>query len=205
MVLRYRRNKRFRKRRYNDYRIAKIAKQVVMSRKRVGMKIVDLNTSFNSVSTTATEVDLTDIDLGTGSGSRIGQTIIVKNVRLYGALYIGDATNEFRITCALWSSDTTPFATNGIDYTTFIHPLNNQATCNGLKWVYYDKITTLNTTDKNSQIIKMRPVKINKRIMYHGDGTTADSKLILSMISDSAGVPNPGFVSGYAVIIYLMT
>lgn len=191
----------------------KAVKNIVKSEisKAVETKFTTANTStsFASISTNWSEVDLTNIGQGVTATTRVGQEIDLRGVRINGVMVGGqtnvaldDNRNIVRIVLALWDTKTaTPCQTNGVTLSALLN--NKVPSGTGLIKKYMDRIITLNSPGRDSTgyMPAQRYIKIYKRlarkIKYSTTaGTTAQTKLVLSMLSDSVAVPNPGFVSG---------
>lgn len=173
---------------------------------------------FISVTTTWSEQAFGLIGRGTEVNRRIGNSITVKSIQLEMVLVGGannsivdDVRNTIRIILASWDGDTnTPLGTASwnMDY-----PLRSTlcpSASNMLK-KYYDKYITITSggADDTGYIPGMRKVSYYKFFkkgfkMNFADATEnyPDKRLILSMISDSSTIPNPGVTSGYFVITY---
>lgn len=169
------------------------------------MKYENIASSLNSVGTTWVEVDMTDIDVGDSLGHRDGAKILLKSINIQGILQTGDDTNAIRLVVALWDGRTaTPLTTNGATISSPAY--KDTLTGDGLIKKYLDKYIAIEaaiTTEYGQRVFGFyKKWKKGIPIIYTGDGTTANKKLIVSMISDSVAVSHPGFGFGYASVRY---
>ena len=177
-----------------------------------------LVTPFASVTSTWIEQAFGLIGRGTEVKRRIGNSITVKSIQLEMVIVGGavnsvadDARNTIRMVLASWDGDSnTPLgtATWNMDYP--IRRTLGPTASNMLK-KYYDKYITIPSIgpDDTGYMPGMRKVSFYKYFkkgykMNFADSTEnyPDKRLILSMISDSGVVPNPGVTNGYYVITY---
>lgn len=177
-----------------------------------------LVTPFASVTSTWSEQAFGLIGRGTEVNRRIGNSITVKSIQLEMVIVGGavnsvadDARNTIRMVLASWDGDSnTPLgtATWNMDYP--IRRTLGPTASNMLK-KYYDKYITIPSIgpDDTGYVAGMRKVSYYKYFkkgykMNFADATEnyPDKRLILSMISDSGVVPNPGVTNGYYVITY---
>jgi len=113
-----------------------------------------------------------------------------------------DSYNTFRI--VVFSH--TVGSTIAFTLTDLLDPRFNQ----GLRKVFYDKSFTLTSPGRDSTGYMPAVHKIEATIplnflqLYSGTGATAVSteELAIGMVSDSVGVPNPGFESGSIALFY---
>lgn len=178
------------------------------------MAISNMNTNFPSCGITWSEKDMTDITQGIDKNYRIGDEIRLRNWCLNGVVYGGqsgtaadDAEDTLRIVLALWDSRTqTPLASCSATMQTQI----NRETCPGLIKKYLDVYVPLvsNGPASSGYVPVVKTIKkfvrlSNVKIKYlSNNGATAQQKLIFSVLSDSGGIPNPGFVYGNQVLYY---
>lgn len=177
-------------------------------------------TNYSSVSNTWSESSLMLIPQGIGNNQRIGNQIRIRSLEVNGIIAEGssgspadDIYNVMRIVIALWSGSTvtTPLQTAATSLDACIRRTNAPQ---GLLKKYYDKyipLTVASTTDNAGNgycpnLRKFKYYKIFKKgllIDFGNSGTlTPDKRLIMSMITDSFGIPNPGFITGYWAISY---
>lgn len=176
-------------------------------------------TYFNSVGTTWNELNLTSIGVGTGITQYTGSEYRIKSIMFYGILASGavngaadDDFNCFRIILASWmdSAGTTPCTTYAMDYQS-----KSPSRENGFKFLrkkYMDRtIYLVNTADADGTgyIPKLKKVSYYKRfkgaglrIKHDHSGAYQESHIVLSMVSDSSAVPNPGFITGWWRVRY---
>lgn len=177
-----------------------------------------LVTPFASVGNTWTEQAFGLVNRGTEVRQRIGNSITVKSIQLEMVIVGGavnsvadDARNTIRMVLASWDGDSnTPLGTASWSMNYPIRSTLGPTASNMLK-KYYDKYITLTSTgaDDTGYIAGVRKVSYYKYFkkgykMNFSDATAdyPDKKLVLSMISDSGVIPNPGVTNGYWVITY---
>lgn len=178
----------------------------------------NLPTSFGSINTSWTELNMSSISSGTDNDEFIGREYRIKKIYFYGYLQggqtgdIGDDANNFvRIIVAHWSSGAglTPCTSQAIT-------LNTQVQKNlypqHLKKKYFDRLISL--TSPGVDVTDGAFIPARKKIKYmhvfRGPGLririladgAQQSRLFLSMLSDSGVIPNPGFVSGHIQMQY---
>lgn len=177
-----------------------------------------LSTNFSTIGNEWINIPLTNIALGTEYYQRIGAKILLKSIEFKGVLVGGanesafdDPYNVIRIVLSRWDGETiTPFSTT-LGHTIHI-PINRTiASCPGMKSKYYDKYIAMNVSSPekgagdgyaaSARVISFKKV-FNKGIPIVYNASSASEKFFLSMISDSAAVPNPGFVTGYCMITW---
>lgn len=180
---------------------------------------------FNSVGSTWVELNLTRITQGTGIFARLGRRVNVRSIEIKGAIAQGaaggafdDCYNVMRIILGLWtglaSSNSAPLGTSNLTINSPISPWNaaGSVATYRMQRKYLDRYITFSSpsrADETSLVPATRTFryfKLFKRpmfIQYSDDtGESADRFFTISMISDSAAVPNPGFISGYVVLTY---
>lgn len=180
----------------------------------------DLNVTFGSVSTTWQESAFEHISQNTSGSGRIGTKIAIKSLWIEGIFAQGssgtaadDMYNILRIVIALWrqpEAGETPFQSQSVTVPTLNDPIvKGDDTCHGMIKKYYDKTFRLESNgveraSGDGYVPKLYKFKYYKRfkkpiiMRWPGsNGTTPSCRLILSMISDSAIIPNPGFLSGF--------
>lgn len=173
-----------------------------------------LTDTWASVNTIPTEKDLCNPAQGTTSITRIGRKIRLKSVEVNGVLAQGstgtlsdDPYNVFRVILGLYTgSSTTPLSSLALTA-----PLMKDSTGGQLlKSKLYDEyipLTVVSTEkgggDGYTPALKKFKLykKLNKVITWADDTTTyPDTRLIMSCISDSTVVVNPGFITGYVIV-----
>lgn len=219
-----RRPRRFKRRRYNNRRynrrrgLRSYIDKVIRSHAEKKYIHWNMPTSFGSVSNSWTELNLSSAIVGTDNDDFIGREYRIKKVYFYGYLQggqVGDIADEsnnlFRIILAHWTAAAglTPCTTSAITINTQVqknlYPQN-------LKKKYYDRLLSLTApgadTTEGAFIPARKKIKFmhifrgpGLRIRILADGAQ-QSRLYLSMVSDSAVIPNPGFVSGHLQVQY---
>lgn len=167
--------------------------------------------TFNSVPSAWVELKLNNIATGTQANAFVGEHYRLKSVMFYGIIQTAanggvadDAYNVFRIILALWD----PWATDAplTDIGAGINePAMRKITHPHLLKRYVDKTFVITgQQDDVGYIPGFKKVRYYKRFKGAGlkfnigqAGSFDEKKLILSMCSDSVGVPNPGFVTGH--------
>lgn len=180
---------------------------------------------FNSVGSAWVELNLTRITQGTGIFARVGRRVNVRSIEIKGALAQGasggafdDPYNCMRIILGLWtglaSANSAPLGSSSLTINSPISPWNaaGSVATYRMQRKYLDRYITFSSpsrADETSLVPATRTFryfKLFKRpmfIQYSDDtGESADHFFTISMISDSAAVPNPGFISGYVVLTY---
>lgn len=182
---------------------------------------VSMNATFSAITTTWTEADLCNITQGVTGPARIGRKVKLCSLEINCVIAEGaaeiltdDPYNVVRCMVALWSgaAGTTPLATAG---TTINAPIRkNLGTRNYLIKKYLDKYIGLQVTSTekgggDGYTPQLKNIKYYKKfkkpiLITWGDDTTTypDKRLMISMISDSSAVTNPGIIAGYAVMTY---
>lgn len=178
-----------------------------------------LSTDFASVGTTWIEKNLALPTQGTANTQRIGAKIRVKSLEITGVLAGGadeslldDAFNVMRCVIATYNGGvTTPLGTASASID---EPIIIQTTTSTLKRKYFDRYLHFDVASTeqgagDGYTPQTKTFKYFKRFPKGLLITFADSsvsfpntRLIMSMISDSAAVPHPGFVRGFWKISY---
>lgn len=174
----------------------------------------DMNASFATIGSAAwSNINfLAGISTSVDVNRRIGNKIHIDGIEIVGQLIGGQTDSAYddifdtvRFVVSLWDSNsaiTNPLQTNGVNLCTPI--TKNNITGTGLIRKYYDKYFTLSASAGTSggylpqmkQIKKY--VKVNRDIEFTGSTAgSAQEKLLVSCLSDSAGAPNPYFINGY--------
>lgn len=196
-------NKRTAKKKYRDSLILSAS---VRGRelKRFSQNLI---TNWNAIGTSGTTQELTQlITQGLGLGQRIGRQIHLSRIQLVGVLHgaqsnlvTDDAYNEVRI-MIIEGEPNTSWAAN-ILLNTVVEPKTVQY----LHRVIMDKRVMLKVPAKDSTgyLPALVPINISQKLdftvnyMSEAGNFTTYRSLYLYMCSDSALVPNPGFVTGY--------
>lgn len=198
-------------RRYPKKKVSKTVKKYV--KKVLDYKIEDKNihndltaiAPFQSIGNSWDTYLCCNPSQGTTAVQRIGRKIHIKSVELYGVLSAGDNSNCVRI--AMYTSDTSN-ALSGVDIDWKLS--RDRIGGGNFGTLYYDKYIPLQFTPFDgatasgvSQQKIVRIKKVFKRpipIVYSDDTTgTYNKQLCISVISDSAAVPHPGFTRGYVI------
>lgn len=195
--------------------IARVARRVVRRMAELHRTApITLTSSIGSINSSWNEIDLcSNIVIGTDVGNRIGRKIAINSFYLDGVLQGGqsnlatdDAFNTVRFVLGLWRSQT-PCALNGLDIGSMINKSGYGST-GGISLVrkYRDFKIILSTpgADSTGYLPAVRKVRIYVKfrrpinITFPATSTTTiqSTYLILSVISDSVAIPNPGFISG---------
>lgn len=150
---------------------------------------------FNGVTT-----DLTNIPQGQTDGTRIGDKIRLRGIRLQFILNIADTTQNVRIMIVQYKGNTqiaatsisqvlvpTTLGTVNAPIANRVWDMTNQFS------ILYDKLYTL--TNVSTPIIHVRKkvgIKYAKReINFYQALTTGSNKIYLMMVSDSGAAPHP--------------
>lgn len=175
------------------------------------LRVDSMAVAFGSVGNSWTELSPLPAQ-GETLYTRIGNRIKIKSFEFTGVLVGGqvngvadDAYNVLRCYIAIWDgTSATPLATNGASMNAYIATSNPEG--KGLLRTLYDKTITLpcNGLDSTGYVPKPRIFKYRK---YFKNGLNVefrdttddlpDKRFVVSMITDSTAVPNPGFVTGY--------
>jgi len=166
----------------------------------------NLTTNWNAIGATGTTQELTQlITQGLGLYQRLGRQVHLKRLQLVGLLHgaqtnliTDDAYNEVRI-MVIEGAPNTSFA--GIALNSVVEPKTFQY----LHRVLLDRRIMLKVParDSTGYLPALVPVDINVPMsmlvdyMSEAGNFTTSRSLYLYMVSDSALVPNPGFVTGY--------
>lgn len=178
-----------------------------------------MTTHFSSISNTWAEQALTIVSQGTSLNQRAGNKIRIKSVEIKGVLAQGsneslldDPWNVVRCVIGLWNCDNiTPLSTGSWPMERI---LRNSFCPKGLIKKYMDKYIPLQVTSTEKGggdgytpcVRTFKYFKAFKKglLINFGDNSTnyPDRKIIVSMISDSGALVNPGFVTGYFGVTY---
>lgn len=185
------------------------------------LRNLNLVTQFGTVTNTWNEYCFNTLAQGIAKEQRIGNKIKIKSLEVKGVIASGanelptdDAYNVLRVVIALYDGSTvTPLATAGRGLN---DPLRvDYLSANGrLKRKFLDKYVALEVTGTeqgagDGYVPGLRHFKYYKNfkkgitINWSNDTTNYPSaNLIMSCISDSVAVTNPGFVAGYAIMTF---
>lgn len=174
-----------------------------------------LTGDFASVSTTGALYDMcSNIAEGAEINQRIGRSIKLRSLDVYGTLIGGqinlvtdDRYNTVRITVFTGQPGLLPASINWN-----LNAIADPRTCNGVERVLYDEVVTLRSFSRDSTgympaqkgVRFCVPLK-GRRQLFSGlaSGSQSCSTVYLYMVSDSAAITNPGFVSGVASISWI--
>lgn len=195
--------------------IARVARRVVRRMAELHRTTpANLTASIGSITSSWNEIDLCDnIATGVDIGQRIGRKIAINSFYLDGVLQGGqsnlaadDAFNTVRFVLGLWRSQA-PCALSGLDIGSMINKSGYSAT-GGVslirKYRDFKVILASPGADSTGYLPAVRKVRIYVKfrrpitISFPATAatTTQSMFLILSVISDSVAIPNPGFISG---------
>lgn len=175
-------------------------------------------TTFASIPNTWVEHIITPLGQGLNYNQYVGASFYIKKIYFYGFLQggqtgvIADETNNIvRLFLAVWDQDAggTPLATAGITRNAQIYRSDHE----NLRKKLYDRTISLVAPspdgDGSGAIPARKKIRYYKKFRGLGykmqvSRVTGQYKqrLIMSAISDSSAVPNPGFVTGHLKIIY---
>jgi len=200
------------------FKVKRYVKRVLDIRtedKHVGFEVPN---EFGTLGSSWTEKVVCNPSQGDGEGERIGRKIRVKSLSFHGILQQGanllatdDAFNCFRFVLAWWK----PF--NIAPCATISLPFNRPLEKGYPGGIYVQRklfdftfpmvAHGLERAGGDGYVPSLRKFKFYKRLnmtMHWDDDTTnnPDKILVLSMLSDSAAVTNPGFIAGYCCVTY---
>jgi hypothetical protein len=177
---------------------------------------IPLHTAFHSIGTAAgTSAPLNNVIQGTEYyGQRIGRNVLAKHLSIHGVLVGGqtntnvdDSYNVVRMVVATYNSSVAaPFTNLTLDLVLD----DRDAAFPGLIKVLFDKFYVLSSPggDTVGYLPATKPIKIDipldEEIQFNtvGVNSTSPTNIIIAMVTDSAAVPNPGFVSGTEILSY---
>lgn len=189
--------------------------------------------NYPSVGTTWRELEFQDLAQGTTSMQRIGDRVRIKSITFRGTLMgaqtagmAEDVYNQFRIVIAIWrqAAGTTPLATLTANLDDPLNPreaaafdgIDPPSLKNLMVRKLFDRKYMLITPglsryDGNQYIPAVRKIYFKKvfpglglDIKYGDTGLALPSKrLFVSMVSDSAGLPHPGFIDGWIIMKFV--
>jgi len=173
-----------------------------------------LDNTFDSLPNTWTELNVCNPAQGDTAQSRTGRQIKIKSIEIRGVIVqasvesaLDEPYNTVRVVLGLYNTSDTPLADSGTTIDGFV--TTNLSTRAYLIKKYLDKYIAMgvSSTEKgggDGYAPTVRTFKYFKRfkkpiVVMYGDDTTdyPNKRLILSMVSDSSVVPNPGFYHGY--------
>lgn len=203
--------RRYKKKPFRRFKVAKPVKRYV--KKVLDRQIEDKTihndlsviTPFSSIGNTWDTYQCCNPAQGTTGITRIGRKIRIKSFELYGVLAAGDNSNVVRM--ALYTADTST-ALSGVDIDWKLS--KDRVGGGNLGTVYYDKFIPVQYVPFDgataSGVSQQRVIHIKKYfktpiVVTYSDDTTStyNKSLFLSVISDSAAIPNPAFTRGYAI------
>jgi len=208
----YRKVRKYRKSGKSVKSIKRIVNKLIVRKSEKKFNIVGLPATFGSVGTAWIETDFTNLSQGSAQGNRIGDSINAYSIGFKGVFAGGqsnlatdDVRNTVRIILAWWDGrSSTPCATNAVALSSLIQ--SDETTGAGLIKILYDRTFYLQSPGRDStgympalRYLKFYK-KLNRKINYlTTTSTTSQKRLIMSVISDSAVVSHPGFISGYGL------
>jgi hypothetical protein len=185
---------------------ASIVSSTVLRGLELKHKDLPLVTNFASVGTGGAIVDLcSGIQQGLDTYNRVGRSILVSRIHLVGTLVGGQANtapdddrNVFRLSIGTgWPA--APLLTGGY-YT--LDSVLDPRTLPGLIKPFYDKTMVLAAPGRDStgylEAVREVAIDIRPNVYCNFTSTTVSGPIsfFLWCLSDSSGVPNPGFVNG---------
>lgn len=230
MVYRRRSKGRSRRRGFKRRAITKARNRAFTKRvKRIAQRTHELKYvtttlgNWNAVGSAATTIALkTQMGLTQSTGAQssiIGREVTIHSIWLRGTLVGGntglitdDWFNSFRIVLASFVPGTLTTWSAGMTVNSYLGKVNGLGV-DTLKYKIWDKKYMLHTAggdpDGAGYIPMPKFVSLYKRfknglkIKFRDDALTLpDQELMLSMVSDSTAVPNPGFVDGFLRVTY---
>lgn len=174
-----------------------------------------LTGEFASISTSGAIYDMcSNIAEGAEINQRIGRSVKLRRLDVYGTLVGGqtnlvtdDRYNTVRITVFTGAPG---IGVGGINWS--LNAIADPRTCNGVERILYDEVVTLRSFSRDSTgyMPAQRAVRFSvslsgRRQLFSAltSGSQSCSTVYLYMVSDSAAVANPGFVSGVASISWI--
>lgn len=183
------------------------------------MRNVSMVTDFGAITSTWTEIVCNTIAQGDEVNQRSGRRIRIKSLHIDGVICTGasqaaldDPYNVVRLVIGLYQQGTTntPLTTGLASLTA---PINSVVSTDGrIIKKYYDKFIPLQVTstekgDGDGYTPQLKRIKYYKHwrkgiiVDYNGAASNVYNKLLcISMLSDSAAAPSPGFIAGYWVM-----
>ena len=207
----------------SGYQSKKIASQInkaIVAKAEKKMNMFDLNTTFSSVGTTWVEQTWSP-PFGSTAAARIGNKIAITELSFQGVLVGGQANlalddnrNWFRIVLGIWKNpSSTGVSTHSVlNLNSFPSSMQiDHQTQPTLVYKVLDRTYTLSSPGKDSTgylpperyVTATHHFKKPVVVTYDAMSAIPDKQWFLSMVSDSAAAPSPGFVSGYVKITYI--
>ena len=207
----------------SGYQTKKIAAQVnkaIVAKAEKKMNMFELNTSFSAVGTSWVELSYNPV-FGSTATARVGNKIAITELSFQGVLVGGqsnlaldDNRNWFRIVLGIWKNPSSTGASTHtvLNLNSFPSSLQiDHQTQPTLLYKLYDRTFTLTSPGRDSTgyIPPQRMVTythhFKKPVVITWDAMSSipDKQWFLSMISDSAAAPNPGFVSGALKVTWI--
>lgn len=161
------------------------------------------------------------ISQGTGDDQRIGNQIMLQNLRFKFAVQAGDNQNQFRLmilrpkkqyasgspTTQQWIQEI--LSNNASSTTQFLAPVDTERYI-----VYYDKVINLRyvpvdgssaTTISETKYLSGN-ISLKKRVQWAYSGASGsnlpETEILVVAISDSVAIPHAGVIAGYARLYY---
>lgn len=173
-------------------------------------RVRDIPTDFVSIGSGLVTRDLSALAQGTEYFQRFGRRVIIDHVDIMGTL-VGGQTNSvaddaYNTVCMALVTAAPGTAPSGWSAGL---PIGPQITT-GVKKVLWAKRFVINTNAKdstgyipNAMIVKERiPVHEPFEYVASGDVVATNQSLYLIAISDSVAVVNPGFNTGFSVVVF---
>lgn len=198
------------------YRASKKTPATIATKKYVNQRIkanqehkykADTLTTLSSINNAWIEVDLTNIAQGDSATSRDGADIILESIEINAVVANGDDNNVVRMIIAIWDNTTqVPLADGGGNIDSVLTLANVNGYTAGMSKKLYDQYILLDVPFTGATVQK--PIKYYYRfknglkIHYTTGASTGSKKIILSMISDSIAVANPGITHGFAKVVF---
>jgi len=211
----YNRDKARRLKRKGEGTVATIVKREIRKQSESHFYAPALSATFGSVSTAWVETDMLGVIAGGAQAyERVGRKVMLESVRLHGVLLGGavsgiadDAFNVFRLVCyvsktAGTGAARTPLQTLGYNAS---FPINKDQ-LPGFHTMVWDQMFGLtnqpygagSAAPANKEVDLFHRFNPPLEIDYYSAAQhTNSTQLYLAMISDSVGIPNPGFAMGF--------
>lgn len=221
---RYSRRRFYRRRPYVPRSVRSYVRRVVSSNVENKRSIFDLSTSYSSVPVSWNEVNLNRLPQGVDVFSRVGRRINVRSIEIKGVLCQGtagspadDPYNVVRVILGLYTGphDVGPlFASSTLTVNSPVSTWDVGGSSSNQRmirkyWDRYFSFSSPSPRNDSGYVPATTPFRYFKRFVkpmfiQFGDGTanSADKWFWLSMVSDSATIPNPGVISGYCVLTF---
>lgn len=179
---------------------------------------ITLPTSAASISSTWMEIDVSAITRGTEVTQRIGRTIRCIGFDMNSVISTGanqtaadDAFNVVRVVLGVYTAgSTTPLTDAGAGLNNYISALSY--TRGRLVRLLWDQLVPLQVAcleraggDGYTPCLKTvsTRIKFGQLISWGSADDYPNFRVILSFISDSSAVVNPGFVAGFARMVFI--